>query len=166
MFSTWLTALAFLSCPSIVMVSIIPLTPVFVVHTMNYVVADGSSNWMEGFILICASFSPPLLVFCGSSDIQSSLSGFYVIIAISFWFYPGELCLLARRLLIGDPSLLPRSCSRNRFEPGQRPGRMPLRILDLRPRLALALVDCVPPAFVRLLYLLTISCNLELHQSL
>jgi len=38
------------------------------VHTMNYVVADGSSNWMEGFILIC----------------------FYVIIAISFWFYPGS----------------------------------------------------------------------------
>jgi len=28
---------------------------VFVVHTMNYVVADGRSNWMEGFILICTS---------------------------------------------------------------------------------------------------------------
>lgn len=38
------------------------------IHTMNYVVADGRSNWMEGFILIC----------------------FYVIIAISFWFYPGS----------------------------------------------------------------------------
>lgn len=23
---------------------------------MNYVVADGRSNWMEGLILICASF--------------------------------------------------------------------------------------------------------------
>jgi len=38
------------------------------IHTMNYVVADGRSNWMEGLILI----------------------GFYVIIAISFWFYPGS----------------------------------------------------------------------------
>lgn len=28
---------------------------IFVVHTMNYVVADGRSNWMEGFILICMS---------------------------------------------------------------------------------------------------------------
>lgn len=38
------------------------------IHTMNYVVADGRSNWMEGTILIC----------------------FYVIIAIAFWFYPGS----------------------------------------------------------------------------
>jgi len=38
------------------------------INTMNYVVADGRSNWMEGFILIC----------------------FYLIIAISFWFYPGS----------------------------------------------------------------------------
>jgi len=37
------------------------------IHTMNYVVADGRSNWMEGFILI----------------------SFYLIIATSFWFYPG-----------------------------------------------------------------------------
>ena len=32
---------------------------VFVVHTMNYVVADGRSNWMEGFILICMSLLVP-----------------------------------------------------------------------------------------------------------
>jgi len=38
------------------------------ISTMNYVVADGRSNWMEGFILIC----------------------FYFIIATSFWFYPGS----------------------------------------------------------------------------
>jgi len=38
------------------------------VHTMNYVVADGKSNWMEGLILICL----------------------YFIIAITFWFYPGS----------------------------------------------------------------------------
>lgn len=27
----------------------------FTVHTMNYVVADGKSNWMEGLILVCKS---------------------------------------------------------------------------------------------------------------
>ncbi|KAF9485205.1 hypothetical protein BDN70DRAFT_871602 [Pholiota conissans] len=37
------------------------------VHTMGYVVADGKSNWLEGVILVCL----------------------YVIIAVSFWFYPG-----------------------------------------------------------------------------
>lgn len=36
------------------------------VQTMNHVVADGKSNWLEGTILI----------------------GLYVIIAVSFWFYP------------------------------------------------------------------------------
>jgi len=30
---------------------------VLAVHTMNYVVADGRSNWMEGLILICMSLS-------------------------------------------------------------------------------------------------------------
>jgi len=38
------------------------------INTMNYVVADGRSNWMEGLILL----------------------SFYLIIAISFWFYPGS----------------------------------------------------------------------------
>ncbi|KAF9223649.1 hypothetical protein BS17DRAFT_781000 [Gyrodon lividus] len=38
------------------------------VHTMSYVVADGKSNWLEGAILICL----------------------YVIIAVSFWYYPGQ----------------------------------------------------------------------------
>lgn len=36
------------------------------VQTMSYVVSDGKSNWLEGIILICL----------------------YVIIAVSFWFYP------------------------------------------------------------------------------
>ncbi|TFK75224.1 hypothetical protein BDN72DRAFT_885999 [Pluteus cervinus] len=36
------------------------------VQTMAYVVADGKSNWLEGLILICL----------------------YIIIAVSFWFYP------------------------------------------------------------------------------
>ncbi|THH33196.1 hypothetical protein EUX98_g983 [Antrodiella citrinella] len=38
------------------------------VHTMGYVVADGRSNWLEGVILVCL----------------------YVVIAVTFWFYPGS----------------------------------------------------------------------------
>ncbi|KAI0078827.1 hypothetical protein K474DRAFT_1641003 [Panus rudis PR-1116 ss-1] len=38
------------------------------VHTMGYVVADGRSNWLEGVILVCL----------------------YIVIAVSFWFYPGS----------------------------------------------------------------------------
>ncbi|KAF8806980.1 hypothetical protein BYT27DRAFT_7190690 [Phlegmacium glaucopus] len=38
------------------------------VQTMSYVVADGKSNWLEGVILVCL----------------------YIIIAVSFWFYPGS----------------------------------------------------------------------------
>lgn len=39
----------------------------FSVLTVNYVVQDGKSNWLEGMILICL----------------------YVIVALVFWFYPG-----------------------------------------------------------------------------
>ncbi|KAG9010444.1 hypothetical protein FRB94_010407 [Tulasnella sp. JGI-2019a] len=38
------------------------------VITVNYVVADGQSNWLEGMILMCL----------------------YVVIAVSLWFYPGS----------------------------------------------------------------------------
>ncbi|KAF8899949.1 Sodium/calcium exchanger protein-domain-containing protein [Gymnopilus junonius] len=38
------------------------------VLTVNYVVQDGKSNWLEGFILMCL----------------------YVILAVTFWFYPGS----------------------------------------------------------------------------
>ncbi|TCD70448.1 hypothetical protein EIP91_003529 [Steccherinum ochraceum] len=38
------------------------------VNTMGYVVADGRSNWLEGVILVCL----------------------YVVIAVTFWFYPGS----------------------------------------------------------------------------
>ncbi|KAJ3997419.1 hypothetical protein F5050DRAFT_1806866 [Lentinula boryana] len=38
------------------------------VQTMTHVVADGKSNWLEGAILICL----------------------YIMIAVSFWFYPGS----------------------------------------------------------------------------
>lgn len=38
------------------------------VLTVNYVVQDGKSNWLEGFILM----------------------GLYVILAVTFWYYPGS----------------------------------------------------------------------------
>jgi len=38
------------------------------VITVNYVVADGESNWLEGMILMCL----------------------YVVIAVALWFYPGS----------------------------------------------------------------------------
>ncbi|KAF9030962.1 hypothetical protein BDZ89DRAFT_985002 [Hymenopellis radicata] len=38
------------------------------VQVMNYTVSDGKSNWLEGLILICL----------------------YIIIGVSFWFYPGS----------------------------------------------------------------------------
>jgi len=38
------------------------------VLTVNYVVQDGKSNWLEGFILM----------------------GLYVILGVTFWFYPGS----------------------------------------------------------------------------
>jgi len=37
------------------------------VLTVNYTVADGKSNWLEGMILMCL----------------------YIILAVTFWFYPG-----------------------------------------------------------------------------
>jgi Ca2+:H+ antiporter len=41
------------------------------VLTVNYVVQDGKSNWLEGMILMCL----------------------YVILALTFWFYPGSQLL-------------------------------------------------------------------------
>lgn len=38
------------------------------VQTAGYVLADGKSNWLEGMMLICL----------------------YIIVAVSFWFYPGS----------------------------------------------------------------------------
>lgn len=38
------------------------------VLVVNYVVSDGKSNWLEGFILMML----------------------YVLIAVSFWYYPGS----------------------------------------------------------------------------
>ena len=38
------------------------------VLVVNYTVADGKSNWLEGMILMCL----------------------YLIIAVTFWYYPGK----------------------------------------------------------------------------
>jgi len=48
------------------------------VLTVNYVVQDGKSNWLEGMILMCL----------------------YVIVGVTFWFYPGS-----------DPAGLLASCT-------------------------------------------------------
>jgi Ca2+/Na+ antiporter len=47
------------------------------VLTVNYVVADGKSNWLEGAILFML----------------------YVICAVIFWFYPGKLSLPCLRVI-------------------------------------------------------------------
>jgi len=48
---------------------------------MSYVVADGKSNWLDGAILI----------------------SLYVIIAVSFWYYPGILIELMWPILVDKP---------------------------------------------------------------
>lgn len=56
------------------------------VQTMSYVVADGKSNWLEGIILICEDAQYRLWFI-----VLNIPAGLYVIIAVSFWFYPGEV---------------------------------------------------------------------------
>lgn len=58
-----------------------------IVHTMGYVVADGKSNWLEGAILICNVASPAN----HRIWLNKSFIGLYVIIAVSFFFYPGKI---------------------------------------------------------------------------
>lgn len=48
--------------------------------------ADGKSNWLEGLILVCKSPLIPILVVLP----KPSVLGLYIIIAVSFWFYPGK----------------------------------------------------------------------------
>ncbi|KIK10351.1 hypothetical protein K443DRAFT_147283 [Laccaria amethystina LaAM-08-1] len=55
------------------------------VQTMNYVVADGKSNWLEGMILVCKLRSLDLR----EISTQCPLA-LYVIIGVAFWFYPGS----------------------------------------------------------------------------
>lgn len=73
---------------------------------MGYVVADGKSNWLEGVILICESFHlpPGSNLICVSLIVIYNL-GLYVIIAVSFWFYPGLSQRLVRMSLADTASL-------------------------------------------------------------
>ena len=69
-----------------------------IVHTMGYVVADGRSNWLEGVILVCL----------------------YVIIAVTFWFYPGTYPPFSSFLLAGRGRVAD-ICAPNRFRILQQP---------------------------------------------
>ena len=60
----------------------------FSVLTVNYVVQDGRSNWLEGMILICLCvqtffFSLPRRLTYATFERR------YIIVALVFWFYPG-----------------------------------------------------------------------------
>jgi Ca2+:H+ antiporter len=61
------------------------------VNVMTYVVGDGKSNWLEGAILICwfcLFFFH--LGFSAAANMSFDGAGFYINIAVSFWFYPGS----------------------------------------------------------------------------
>ncbi|OJA18119.1 hypothetical protein AZE42_10804 [Rhizopogon vesiculosus] len=55
-----------------------------IVITVNYVVQGGKSNWLECMILMCM-FLLHLLCDPHSNDFV----GLYLIVAITFWYYPG-----------------------------------------------------------------------------
>ncbi|KAG6872394.1 hypothetical protein C0995_010092 [Termitomyces sp. Mi166 len=52
------------------------------VLTVNYVVQDGKSNWLEGFILMSIR-EPP-------NNVCLRDAGLYVILGVTFWFYPAS----------------------------------------------------------------------------
>ena len=56
------------------------------VIVVNYTVQDGKSNWLEGMILMCL----------------------YVMLAVVFWYYPGEFPGLRVGILYADINLNPR----------------------------------------------------------
>lgn len=62
-----------------------------IVLVVNYVVQDGKSNWLEGFLLMreCS-----LSVF-SSIILSSILLVLYVILSLTFWFYPGAIMSVA-----------------------------------------------------------------------
>lgn len=63
-----------------------------VVLTVNYVVQDGKSNWLEGMILMCKDL-PKF-----PSHFLIAQTGLYVILGVTFWFYPGVNTLDALKL--------------------------------------------------------------------
>ena len=81
---------------------------------MCYVVADGKSNWLEGVILMCKLISS-VCKSCSPADIRTHV-GLYIVIAVTFWFYPGKLAIergVTRRV----PNVLP-SRVQLLFQPG------------------------------------------------
>ena len=60
----------------------------FSVLTVNYIVQDGKSNWLEGMILVCL-YVPAPLTDRPSSGADTELGRRYVIVAVVFWLYPG-----------------------------------------------------------------------------
>ena len=71
---------------------------------MNYVVADGKSNWLEGMILVCKLPSLDLREISTRCPLA-----LYVIIGVAFWFYPGThlMSLNSPELLIFILQVLP-----------------------------------------------------------
>jgi hypothetical protein len=57
----------------------------FPVLTVNYVVQDGKSNWLEGFILMGMFILPTR-----DCSRLTCLLGLYLILAVTFWYYPGS----------------------------------------------------------------------------
>jgi hypothetical protein len=80
-----------------------------VVQTMSYTVADGKSNWLEGLILICKLSSVHDIF---QMELTLIMQVLYVVIAVSFWFYPGmRQAQLCGWFMIIDFVLVHRICS-------------------------------------------------------
>lgn len=51
---------------------------------LNYILADGRTNWFEGMILI--RMSPSIQ----SVNHANNYPDLYILVAVAFWFYPGK----------------------------------------------------------------------------
>ena len=70
----------------------------WLVLTVNYVIQDGKSNWLEGMILMCAYSSSPYRLPLPAPWLINK-SGLYAIIAVTFSYY-----------LVADPAGLLATC--------------------------------------------------------
>ena len=59
----------------------------WLVLTVNYVVQDGKSNWLEGMILMC-EYSPDSCRLPLPASWLINILGLYAIIAVTFSYYP------------------------------------------------------------------------------
>lgn len=90
-----------------------------VVLTVNYAVQDGKSNWLEGFILMGATVAK---TFSKQRLLIFEQLGLYVILAVTFWYYPGMFYPLIPTPYL--PLL-------NRFRSLWRAGYLPLNVYPL-----------------------------------